>query len=109
MLSRLGASFPEGISSESLEQVEIQVKYRGYIEKDLQMLEGVRSAERMRIPAGIDFDRVAGLSNEIKGRLSEVRPENLGQASRIQGVTPAAIANLMIYLKNKHPRAANAP
>lgn len=109
MLSRLGASFPEGISAESLEQVEIQVKYRGYIEKDLQMLEGVRSAERMRIPAGIDFDRVGGLSNEIKGRLSEVRPENLGQASRIQGVTPAAIANLMIYLKNKHPRAANAP
>jgi tRNA uridine 5-carboxymethylaminomethyl modification enzyme len=102
VLSALGSSFHHGFLPESLEQVEIQVKYRGYIEKDLQMLEGVRSAERMKIPLELDFELVAGLSNEIKGRLKEVRPENLGQASRIQGVTPAAVANLMIYLKNKY-------
>ncbi len=86
------------------EQVEIQVKYGGYIEKDLQLLEGVRGAEGLRIPQNFDYTTVAGLSNEIRGRLKETRPENLGQASRIQGVTPAAIANLMIFLKNKHGR-----
>ncbi len=100
VLGRLGHSFAEEFGGDALEQVEIQVKYRGYIEKDLQLLEGVRSAERMKIPSQLDYQRVSGLSNEIKGKLSEVRPENLGQASRIQGVTPAAIANLMIYLKN---------
>jgi tRNA uridine 5-carboxymethylaminomethyl modification enzyme len=81
--------------------VEIQIRYQGYIDNDLKLLEGVRNAERLMIPAGIDYSLVAGLSNEIKGRLSEVRPENLGQAARIQGVTPAAVANLMIYLKNQ--------
>jgi tRNA uridine 5-carboxymethylaminomethyl modification enzyme len=88
------------------EQVEIQVKYQGYIEKDLELLEGVRSAERLVIPQNLDYDGVAGLSNEIKSRLRDVRPENLGQASRIQGVTPAAVANLMIFIKNKHPRGS---
>ncbi len=83
------------------EQVEIQVRYRGYIDNDMKLLEGVRSAEGMSIPGNLDYESVAGLSNEIKGRLKEVRPENIGQASRIQGVTPAAVANLMIYLKNR--------
>ena len=85
-----------------LEQVEIQIKYNGYIEKDLQLLEGVRNAELMRIPTSFDYQSVPGLSNEIKGKLSETRPENIGQASRISGVTPAAVANLMIFIKNKH-------
>jgi tRNA uridine 5-carboxymethylaminomethyl modification enzyme len=86
-----------------LEQIEIQVRYQGYIEKDLQLLDGLRSAERMKIPSDLNYEVVAGLSNEIKGRLRAVRPENLGQASRIQGVTPAAMANLMIFLKNRNP------
>ena len=77
------------------------MRYRGYIENDMKLLEGVRSAEGMSIPGGLDYDLVAGLSNEMKGRLKEVRPENIGQASRIQGVTPAAVANLMIFLKNR--------
>ncbi|MBU6152722.1 MAG: tRNA uridine-5-carboxymethylaminomethyl(34) synthesis enzyme MnmG [Bdellovibrionales bacterium] len=82
------------------EQIEIQTKYQGYIEKDLELLEGVRVAEGLPIPKTMNYENVAGLSNEIKGRLRDVRPENLGQASRIQGVTPAAVANLMIHLKN---------
>jgi tRNA uridine 5-carboxymethylaminomethyl modification enzyme len=82
------------------EQIEIQTKYQGYIEKDLDLLEGVRVADGLPIPRTLDYEGVAGLSNEIKGRLKDVRPENLGQASRIQGVTPAAVANLMIHLKN---------
>ena len=82
------------------EQIEIQTKYQGYIQKDLELLEGVRVADELPIPKTLDYQGVAGLSNEIKGRLIDVRPENLGQASRIQGVTPAAVANLMIHLKN---------
>jgi tRNA uridine 5-carboxymethylaminomethyl modification enzyme len=99
-LAALGAEIEENAESVQ-EQVEIQIRYQGYIENDLKLLEGVRNAERLTIPGGIDYSLVAGLSNEIKGRLNEVRPENLGQAARIQGVTPAAVANLMIYLKNQ--------
>ena len=83
-----------------LEQIEIQTKYQGYIEKDLQFLEGVRGADKIKIPLNLNYKSIAGLSNEIKNKLSEVRPENIGQASRIQGVTPAAVANLMIYIKS---------
>lgn len=104
--SRLGMSFSSN-NAEVREQVEIQVKYEGYIQKDLQLLEGVRSAEMMKIPLDFKYDRVTGLSNEIKGRLKEVRPENIGQAARVQGVTPAAVANLMIFLKNLKESAKN--
>jgi tRNA uridine 5-carboxymethylaminomethyl modification enzyme len=81
------------------EQVEIQVKYKGYIERDMEVLEGVRKSEGVLIPLNTDFGKVPGLSNEIRGRLQLTRPETIGQASRLAGVTPAAVANLMIYLK----------
>lgn len=83
------------------EQIEIQIKYNGYIEKDLSLLEGMKASEKIRIPPEIDYEDVPGISNEILGKLKATRPENLGQASRIQGVTPAATANLLIYIKNK--------
>jgi tRNA uridine 5-carboxymethylaminomethyl modification enzyme len=105
-LSKLGFT-PAVDHPEVQEQVEIQVKYRGYIEKDLELLEGVRKSEDIRIPERLNYDSIAGISNEIKGRLSSVRPENIGQASRIQGVTPAAIANLVIFLKNKRHLTAS--
>ena len=91
----------EVTDSDVLEQIEIRVKYKGYIEKDMALLEGVRNADSMRIPLSLDYREIQGLSNEIRGRLSEVRPESIGQASRIQGVTPAAIANLMIFIKSE--------
>jgi len=81
------------------EQVEIQIKYEGYIRRDLELLEGVRKSEEDRIPPGIDFDAVPGLSSEIRDRLKDARPETLGQASRMPGVTPAAVATLLIHLK----------
>ncbi len=101
ILAKLGFVTDE-INFSVLEQVEIQIKYNGYIEKDLQLLEGVRNAELMKIPTSFDYKIVPGLSNEIKSKLLETRPENIGQASRISGVTPAAVANLMIFIKNKH-------
>ncbi len=87
------------VAEDVCEQVEIQVKYEGYIQRDLDILEGVRKNELLKIPASVDFDRVGGLSNEIKDRLRTSRPETIGQASRLPGVTPAAVANLMIFLK----------
>lgn len=82
-----------------IEQVEIQVKYAGYIQRDLDLLEGVRKNEGLRIPATVGYEAIPGLSTEITQRLRETRPETIGQASRLQGVTPAAVANILIYLK----------
>ena len=87
------------VPSDVQEQVEIQIKYEGYIRRDLELLEGVRKSESIRIPSGLDFNIIAGLSNEIKNRLNVTRPETIGQASRMMGMTPAAVANLLIFLK----------
>ncbi len=85
--------------AEALEQLEIAVKYEGYIERQYQQVERMRGLEGQSLPASIDYMHITGLSQEVKERLAEVLPETLGQASRIQGVTPAAIAVLSIYLK----------
>lgn len=90
------------------EQVEVQVKYEGYIRRDLDILEGVRKNEFLKVPLDLNFEDVPGLSNEIKGRLRLTRPETVGQASRMAGVTPAAVANLMIFLKMQANRESRA-
>jgi tRNA uridine 5-carboxymethylaminomethyl modification enzyme len=84
---------------EVVEQVEIQVKYDGYIKRDLELVEGVRKNEFLAIPREISYEDVPGLSTEILSRLKETRPETIGQASRMMGITPAAVAGLLIYLK----------
>jgi len=81
------------------EEVEIQVKYENYIEREIEEVERVRKFENVSFPAGLRFRDLSGLSREVQEKLEEVRPVNLGQASRISGVTPAAIATLMIHLK----------
>ena len=96
------------VSGDVAEQAEIQVKYEGYIRRDMDVLEGVRKNEELKIPLALDFDRVPGLSTEIRGRLGSVRPETIGQASRLAGVTPAAVATLMIFLK-MNPTGAFKP
>jgi tRNA uridine 5-carboxymethylaminomethyl modification enzyme len=101
----LGLSEEEGVAPDVREQVEIQVKYEGYIRREMEALESVRRQEGLRIPTGLNYDGVAGLSSEIRARLGQVRPETLGQASRLQGVTPAAVANLLIHLKMAEVRA----
>jgi tRNA uridine 5-carboxymethylaminomethyl modification enzyme len=94
-----------GVDESIAEQVEIQVKYEGYIRRDLELLEGMRKNEMLRIPSHLDFSQVAGLSNEILSRLKATRPETIGQASRLPGVTPAAVASLLIHLKMQESRA----
>ena len=83
------------------EQIEIQVKYRGYIDRQQDEIERLREQEDTALPADLDYADMSGLSNELKQKLSEARPENLGRAARIPGMTPAALSLILVYLK-KH-------
>jgi tRNA uridine 5-carboxymethylaminomethyl modification enzyme len=84
------------------EQVEIQTKYAGYIEKQLIQVNRLKKMENKQIPLDIDYVAVYGLATEAKQRLEKVRPLNLGQASRISGVNPADISILLVYLEQYH-------
>ncbi len=83
------------------EQVEIQVKYEGYIQRQLEQVERFASLEQKEVPADLDYDAITGLGSEVKQKLKQVRPISLGQASRISGVTPAAISLLMVALERR--------
>ncbi len=89
-------------AADVVEQMEILAKYAGYIDRQTDEIEKLRAAETTALPADFDYEQVKGLSNEVKQKLGTVRPETLGQAGRIPGVTPAAISLLMIYLKKHH-------
>jgi tRNA uridine 5-carboxymethylaminomethyl modification enzyme len=80
-------------------QVEIEIKYEGYIQRQLQEIEKFRHLEQVKLPEEIDYGTIHGLSSELKEKLTAIRPASLGQASRIDGMTPAAISVLMIYLR----------
>jgi tRNA uridine 5-carboxymethylaminomethyl modification enzyme len=82
-----------------IEQVEIQLKYAGYIEKEFEMVEEINRQEYLVIPNKINYQQIKSLSSEGVAKLSKIKPETIGQASRISGVTPSDIAVLMIYLK----------
>ncbi len=79
--------------------VEIEVKYSGFIQRQLKDVEKFKNLEKIRIPSGLDYALIPGLSREIREKLSAFEPLNLGQASRISGVTPVAISILMVYLR----------
>lgn len=81
------------------EQVEIQAKYEGYIDRQREEVARRREFEALSLPADVDYRRVTGLSAEVQQKLNRYRPETIGQASRISGVTPAAISLLLVHLK----------
>ncbi|WP_440877384.1 tRNA uridine-5-carboxymethylaminomethyl(34) synthesis enzyme MnmG [Thalassotalea sp. PLHSN55] len=83
------------------EQIEIQTKYAGYIERQLEDIAKKKRHEDTLIPASFAYDQISGLSNEVVAKLTEAKPETIGKASRISGITPAAISLLLVYLK-KH-------
>ncbi|QOR66659.1 tRNA uridine-5-carboxymethylaminomethyl(34) synthesis enzyme MnmG [Cytobacillus suaedae] len=87
------------INPDVSEQVEIQIKYEGYIEKSLQQVERHKKMEDKKIPENIDYDAISSLANEARQKLKEVRPLSVGQASRISGVNPADVSILLIYLE----------
>ncbi len=84
---------------EVAEQAAILVKYDGYIRRQMEQVGRVKHLEGTRIPEGFDYQVIPGLSNEVKEKLSKIRPISLGQASRISGITPAAVSIIQIYLK----------
>lgn len=89
----------ENLSEEVKEQVEIQVKYEGYIQKALQQVERLHKLESKKIPENIDYDDVPNLASEAREKLKEVRPLTIAQASRISGVNPADISILLVYIE----------
>ena len=87
------------LSADVEEQVEIQTKYEGYINKSLQQVEKVKRMEEKKIPEDLDYSKIDSLATEAREKLSEVKPLNIAQASRISGVNPADISILLIYLE----------
>ena len=89
------------IADDCSEQIQIEVKYAGYISRQKDDIERLKRSEKTPIPEDFDYAIIDGLSNEARAKLEQVRPTSLGMASRIQGVTPAAISLLLIYLKKR--------
>ena len=96
------------LSPRTSQQVEIEIKYEGYIQRQYREIEKFRNLERMKIPDSLNYADIHGLSNELKEKLDVVKPASLGQASRIDGMTPAAISVLMIAIKvcTRHAESA---
>jgi tRNA uridine 5-carboxymethylaminomethyl modification enzyme len=84
-----------------VEQLEIKYKYEGYLKRQEDMARSLADRENKRIPEKFDYDAIPGLSHEVREKLKQVRPRSLGQAARISGITPAALAILMVYLKRR--------
>jgi tRNA uridine 5-carboxymethylaminomethyl modification enzyme len=111
LLKRPGVNYTElmtvetagpGLDDEAVaEQVEIQIKYAGYIDRQNTEIEKTRRHEETRLPEDLDYTQIKGLSAEVCEKLTRQRPVSIGQASRIPGVTPAAISILLVHLKKK--------
>ncbi|MBR5011112.1 MAG: tRNA uridine-5-carboxymethylaminomethyl(34) synthesis enzyme MnmG, partial [Clostridia bacterium] len=96
-------ALPESVA----EKVEIEIKYDGYIRRQQSQVDEMLRLEKQRIPENIDYDEVYGLRLEAKEKLNRVRPTNIGQASRISGVSPADVSVLIIHLEKKRQEKAN--
>lgn len=94
-------ALPE-IDSQVAEQLEIQIKYQGYIDRQAEDIAKLKRQENTPLPSDFDYQRMEGLSNELKQKLSEARPDSIARASRIPGMTPAAVSLLLIHLKKHH-------
>lgn len=93
-------AFGDGVKDEAVvDQIEIEAKYSGYIDRQIQQIDKMKRSESVKIPDDLDLDKISGLSNEVKQKLREHKPDNLGMAGRIQGITPAAISILLIEIK----------
>ncbi|MEQ8558027.1 MAG: tRNA uridine-5-carboxymethylaminomethyl(34) synthesis enzyme MnmG [Henriciella sp.] len=106
--SDIASAFPEvaEISEDHRKQLAIEATYAGYLERQKADVEQLRRDENLEIPADMDFGRVGGLSNEVRSKLETVRPATLGQAARIEGVTPGALLTLLAHVKRRRPQRA---
>jgi tRNA uridine 5-carboxymethylaminomethyl modification enzyme len=87
-------------NEKALEQVEIELKYEGYIQRQQELIKKMEKLEGVKIPESFDFLKLKTISNESKEKLHKIRPRSIGQASRISGVSPSDISILLVYLKN---------
>jgi tRNA uridine 5-carboxymethylaminomethyl modification enzyme len=92
-------AFNENLTEKEIEQVEIQIKYEGYIKKAMEKVEKLKRMEAKRIPERIDYESINGLATEAKQKLQKIQPQTIAQASRISGVNPADISILMVYVE----------
>jgi len=97
-LAEIDTDRPE-LSRAEAEQVSIFIKYEGYIKRQLLQVEQYKKLESKKLPAGLDYEEIKGLRIEARQKLNQIRPESVGQASRISGVSPADISVLLIYLE----------
>jgi tRNA uridine 5-carboxymethylaminomethyl modification enzyme len=104
LASQLGADLALAV----IEQLEISAKYAGYIEKQVEEVQRAESLEGLTLPPDLDYSKVTALSIEVRQKLTQHRPETLGQAARLSGVTPAAVSLLLIHLKKKRFKSAPA-
>ncbi len=100
-VAALAGDPPEPLPADVTEQLEIQARYQGYIERQRDEIDRHRDQDARALPEDFDFDNVRGLSTEVREKLNRVRPVTLGQAARIPGVTPAAVSLLLIHLKRR--------
>ncbi|MCX2978224.1 tRNA uridine-5-carboxymethylaminomethyl(34) synthesis enzyme MnmG [Candidatus Marimicrobium litorale] len=96
-----GLTGDPSLDLQAAEQVEIQAKYAGYIDRQQEDIDRLRRNENTPLPADLNYDKVDGLSNEVKQKLSDARPDTLARAGRLPGITPAAVALLLIHLKKR--------
>ena len=98
-LEKLKSLLPKEYGKEALEQILIEAKYKNYIQKQMLQIEDMENMLKIKIPDGFDFQKISGLSNEVKEKLKKFSPPTLFAASQISGITPAAIDILHIYIK----------
>ena len=105
---QLAGVWPElsSLAPEVSEQLEIEAQYSGYLSRQLSDINAFRKDEGLAIPDGLDFDAVHGLSSEARLKLGKARPATLGQAARVDGVTPAALTSLLVHIKQSARRTA---
>ncbi|MGM0633908.1 MAG: tRNA uridine-5-carboxymethylaminomethyl(34) synthesis enzyme MnmG [Pseudomonadota bacterium] len=102
LMEAIGAAVPEDdLARQVASQVEIQIKYQGYIDRQADDIERMKRQENTPLPADLDYRRIDGLSNELKQKLEQARPDTLARAARIPGMTPAAVSLLLIFLKKR--------
>ena len=89
-----------------IEQLEIEGKYAGYVDRQAADIRAFRKDEELRIPEGLNFDKIGGLSSEVRQKLSLAQPATLGAAARIPGVTPAALTALLRHVRRSKAEAA---
>jgi tRNA uridine 5-carboxymethylaminomethyl modification enzyme len=109
--AELGDVAPEPVSfaGQVAEQVQISLKYAGYIDRQKDEVDRAAHHESTKLPADLDYTQVAGLSMEVRQKLAKFKPETLGAASRMSGVTPAAVSLLLIHLRKGTLREAATP